>query len=293
MQLVHSSLVIPSFNQVFSLGETLESVLRQGVPVEAIVIDGGSADGSVEIIRGYADHLTYWVSEPDRGQSHAINKGFERATGDVFGWLNSDDVWLPGALETLLELRRENPDAVVWAGGTQTIDREGNVLAYYPPVPNGDIGPTWNVKEVSHSLFFQPSALFSAEAFRQVGGLREDLHFAMDFDLWLKFSKLGRFATVDKPIAQARVYPEAKSSLGEIRQWVERIDVLFENGREKDAVAALRSFMTRQLRDGCRGKNSLSWLDEVPMKEMLHPVSVGRFLRYAWRRLLARSQGKG
>jgi glycosyltransferase involved in cell wall biosynthesis len=106
------SIVTPSFNQGRFIEKTILSVIEQDYPnLEYIIIDGGSTDESVEVIKKYDQHLAYWVSEPDRGQSHAINKGFERATGEIFGWLNSDDWYHPGALKAVAEAFAANPEA--------------------------------------------------------------------------------------------------------------------------------------------------------------------------------------
>ena len=104
------SIVIPSYNQGEFLERTLLSVINQGVETEIIVIDGGSTDNSVEIIKKYEDKIAYWVSERDRGQSHALNKGFAKATGDIFGWQNSDDIYMPGAFKKVLEVFEKFPD---------------------------------------------------------------------------------------------------------------------------------------------------------------------------------------
>lgn len=128
------SIVTPSFNQGIFLEETIRSVLLQGYPnLEYIVIDGKSTDNSVEVIKKYEPWITYWVSEKDRGQSHAINKGFERATGEVLGWLNSDDYFARDALMNLILLRKINPDCIAWVGACQKIDTEGNSISINVP----------------------------------------------------------------------------------------------------------------------------------------------------------------
>jgi glycosyltransferase involved in cell wall biosynthesis len=204
------TIVTPSFNQGQYLEQTIRSVLDQDYPnLEYIVIDGGSTDRSVEIIKSYASRLSYWVSEKDRGQSHALNKGLARATGAVLGWLNSDDYLLPGALAALLKLRAADPGAVAWVGATQEIDADGRPGSVVEP----GVGDLETMARWWHGGWFhQPGCLFSAEAFRAAGGnVNEDLHICLDVDLWLRLRRLGPFAAMKDVVAAARIYPAAKS----------------------------------------------------------------------------------
>ena len=178
------SIVTPSYNQARFIEETLRSVLLQGYPnLEYIVIDGGSTDSSVEIIRKYAAWLAYWVSEPDRGQSHAVNKGWKRATGDILAYLNSDDFYLPGALNRAVMAFEEYSSAVVYCDGlwTDEFGRKVKILK----------GGQLDAKQLimgSTVDIPQPTAFIRKEAIQSVGGLDESLHMAMDFDLWLRLA---------------------------------------------------------------------------------------------------------
>jgi len=234
------SLVTPSFNQAPFIEETLRSVLLQGYPrLELVVIDGGSQDGTVEILRKYEPWLTYWVSEPDGGQAHAINKGLARMTGDYVGWLNSDDYLLPGALRTWAELIRAQPQAVLWVGATQLIDRDGDLLELHRP-RLGDLRALamWNFE----AEFYQPECLFSRPACEQVGGLDERLHFALDPDLWMRLRGIGEFAACDVPVACARIYPEAKSQRDAAVLQMELIAMAFQRGQPEAARERLIRF---------------------------------------------------
>jgi glycosyltransferase involved in cell wall biosynthesis len=200
------AIVTPSYNQARFLEETIRSVLLQGYPdLEYRIVDGGSTDGSVEVIRKYEPWLASWVSEPDRGQSHAINKGFERATGEVIAWLNSDDAYLPGAIRLGVEgLKRTGADLVY--GNAVVIDDRDRVLADIETPP---LAPDWFVTEPCRIV--QAATFFGRSVFETVGPLREDLHYALDYEYWIRLSQVGRLEHVDEPLARIRMYPGCKT----------------------------------------------------------------------------------
>ena len=203
------TIVTPSYNQGEFLEEAIRSVLLQGYPnLEYFIIDGGSTDQSLEILRKYEPWLDHWVSEPDRGQSHALNKGLARATGVIAGWLCADDLLLPGALGAIVELRQQQPKAVVWCGACQDIDREGNPLRLVFPKPGtrSELADWW-----CPAVIPQSSALFDLQACRAAGLIEERLHFVMDVALWMRLAEQGRFAVTSKILSCNRVYPETKS----------------------------------------------------------------------------------
>jgi glycosyltransferase involved in cell wall biosynthesis len=203
------SVVTPSFNQGPFLEETIRSVLLQNYPaLEYLVIDGGSTDQSVEVIRKYEKHLTYWVSERDKGQSDAINKGFARCGGELLNWLNSDDLLLPGALRAVAEAAGREPAAGVYVGATRHIDRRGRTLY-----------ERWNTaEEINHPLdwlanfFFQPSAYFRRAVWEQFAPLDVSLHYTMDVDFWVRVSGRWKFALVPSLVACDREHPGAKTT---------------------------------------------------------------------------------
>lgn len=174
------TVVTPSYNQGEFLRETIESVLNQDYPnLEYFIIDGGSTDESIDIIREYEDRVDWWVSEKDEGQSDAISKGFERATGDLLGWLNSDDLYFPGALQKIGEAYVQNPGAAIYAGGI-AIGAKGNGGIRKCSIPT----PPLKAFSLYGILGFgQQSAFFSADAYRKIGGLNRDLYMRMDGDL--------------------------------------------------------------------------------------------------------------
>lgn len=209
MELPLISIVTPSFNQAQFLERTIRSVLDQNYPrLEYIIMDGGSKDASVEIIKRYASRLTYWVSQKDRGQSDAINQGFARSTGEILTWLNSDDYLMPGALAAVAESFERHPNAGAWVGDCQFVtpltgEKE---LLRAGALDLDTLGTRW--REV---FFGQPSCFFSAEAWRNCGPLDENLHFSMDLDLWLKMLKRFDFVRVPSLLSSATLHADAKT----------------------------------------------------------------------------------
>ena len=239
------SIVTPSYNQAEFLEETIRSVLLQAYPnLEYVVIDGGSSDGSIEIIQKYEPWLSYWVSERDRGQSHAINKGLRRASGDILGWLNSDDYYLPLALSRIAEAWLCNPTAVAWAGHCRLVDRTGRPFdrKMARVGTRRDFADWWHGAEIA-----QPGCCFSRGAFERLEGIREDLHFTMDVDLWIRLAEHGRFAVVNDDIACSRIYPQIKSLQDRDAQAVEMIAGSFSRGESEIAKRQLQRFVASSL----------------------------------------------
>lgn len=203
------SIVTPSLNQGQFIEETVRSVLLQGYPdIEYIVIDGGSADGSVEIIEKYTKWLKYWVSEPDRGQSHAINKGWDLSTGHLLGWLNSDDILLPRALKQLGKAHSHHPDLLI----------VGEVINYYSNIDKTEVvkqyGLTWqNFAGDWRSRFswHQPGIYFPRGPLKEVGPLDESLNFEFDYDLMIRILKRVKPFYLKKPIVKFLIHSEAKT----------------------------------------------------------------------------------
>lgn len=203
------SVITPSFNQGKFIERTIRSVLLQNYPsLEYIVIDGGSTDNSVEVIKQYEGSLAYWVSEPDRGQSHAINKGFAIATGEVLCWLNSDDFYLPDSLSTVGRLL---------ANGSGVYAIAGHCLKVYedeqPPVLlEGQFHSRQRLLEFWKGYqMHQPAIFWRREVFEKVGWLNEDLHLIMDFDYWARIAEHFDFMTVNQTLACCCYHAEAKT----------------------------------------------------------------------------------
>ena len=208
------SIVTPSYNQAAFIEETIRSVLLQGYPnLEYIVMDGGSTDGSVDIIRKYDPWLAYWSSEPDRGQGHAISKGFEKATGVIFGWLNSDDVYCRGTLELVARLFLNTPNVGFLYGDCSVIDQGSSKIDHIESQPGGP------AEFLTRCFIPQPSTFFRRTAWKTVGGINEALHYSMDYDLWLRMMSGGVEALYEpKTLACFRRHADSKSN-GDLRKF--------------------------------------------------------------------------
>jgi len=205
------TVVTPSYNQGEFLERTIRSVIDQDYPdLQYLVIDGGSDDGSAAIVERYADRIDRWVCEPDRGQSHAINKGMRWAEGVLVAWINSDDALLPGALRAWAESFAAHPEAAVHLGAVDDVDREENPLGGEPSragTPEQYL--LWGAR--GGRRIRQPGAAIRRDCWERVGGLDEDLHNVMDVDLWIRLAEVGPFVEVDRPVAINRIYPETKT----------------------------------------------------------------------------------
>lgn len=221
------SIVTPSYNQGKYLEETILSVLHQNYPnIEYIIIDGGSTDNSVEIIKKYEKYLKYWVSEPDRGQSHAINKGLEQCTGDIFNWLNSDDYLAKGALLKVGEaFKDESID--IFSGKIEFVEENIKSGRYW--------GPTKALKTMpmtaGYGIVAQPSTFFRLENIKKIGGVNESLNLIMDRQMYFKhYLTFGnpKIHVNEETIAYFRLYKETKSSLMTRQFHDETLTVFYE-----------------------------------------------------------------
>lgn len=213
------SVVTPSYNQAEFLERTILSVLNQNYPnLEYIIVDGGSTDGSVEIIRKYEKYLAYWVSEKDRGQSDAINKGFKKSTGEILAWLNSDDTYLPSVLQSAVSYFKQYPETDMLYGRCNVIDSKERVFQEAKTI-------TFNLVDYAYGLFTIPqqSAFWKRDIFFEAGMLNVENYTCMDGELWVNFAKKKAVITyVDSFFANFRLHGSSISGSGRYNEQFER-----------------------------------------------------------------------
>ncbi len=217
------SIVTPSFNQGRFIRETIESVLSQDYPaIEYMVIDGGSTDETVSILKSYGNRI-FWISEPDSGQSDAINKGWKRATGEILTWLNSDDVYLPGAIAKAADYLQRHPNVGVVYGDAFHISGEGTFLGRFPSEP-------FSKDRLKETCFIaQPAAFVRRRVLEHVGVVRESLRYCMDYDLWIRISKHYPLEYVPIPVANVRMHRDCKTVRDRAATYAETVNMLRSN----------------------------------------------------------------
>lgn len=206
MRLPTISVVTPSFNQQKYLEKTLLSVLSQSYPAtEYFVMDGGSTDGSLEIINKYQDQITGWVSAADSGQADAINQGFARCTGEIFAWINSDDFYLKGAFQKAAEFFSDHPDVDLVYGDVISVDEDETIINVmrFSSYDRDDL--------LTFHIISQPGVFFRRSAWERAGGLDLSYKLMLDHELWIRMMKTGKMAYLPIPLAAARFHDEAKN----------------------------------------------------------------------------------
>jgi len=224
------SIITPSYNQAEFIERTILSVLDQGYPnIEYIVFDGGSTDDSIDIIKKYQDKIAYWVSEPDRGQTHAINKGFKRATGEICAWLNSDDLYMENAVSSAVNYFLKYPEVDLLYSHCLNIDENDGII-------NLRICKDYNRESfISYpSLISQPATFWRKSLFEKIGYLEENYDYVMDLEFWLRAANSGcNFMLVrDKIFAAFRLYPNSKCGGINLGERSDHNDKLFDEAKE-------------------------------------------------------------
>jgi glycosyltransferase involved in cell wall biosynthesis len=215
------TIVTPSFYQAQYLEQTIQSVLSQDYPcLEYIIMDGGSTDGSVEIIRRYADRLVFWQSEQDQGQADALQQGFSRASGSIWAWLNSDDLYYPGAISQAVEYLLSHPEIGMVYGDADLIDQQGTLLGQFAA------RQTDYHRMLDGAVHIPQQASFIwANIWRQAGGLDDSFYFAMDYDLWVRIAKISPIQYHPAKWAAFRLHETAKSIRHDERCYPEMLRV--------------------------------------------------------------------
>ncbi|HXF86585.1 MAG TPA: glycosyltransferase family 2 protein [Anaerolineales bacterium] len=273
------SIITPSFNQATYLEQTLRSVLEQGyAPLEYIVIDGASTDGSDIIISKYQDRLAYWISEKDSGQAEAINKGLQRARGEIVAWLNSDDYYLPNAIASAVRVFEENPEVVMIYGDMLAVNEQGqtiNILKYRQ-LSLQDL--------LCFQIIGQPSVFLRRAALEKAGGLDPTFHFLLDHHLWIRVAQQGKILHVPQIWAAARYHAQAKNRLRAVEfgreafrilAWAKEQPGLAEaiSGVERRARASAHRLNARYLLDGGKPAPALfAWFRAL----FIHPPTALR-----------------
>ncbi len=214
---LHFSLVIPNFNQSHFLPFALEGLRYQSVPVRLAIMDGGSTDNFPDVLKKYADIVTYSRSAPDNGQAAAIREGFQRVPGEIVSWLNADDYLFPGALERVAAAFEADPLLDVVYGDAIHVSKEGLFLSYFPPIQEFD------ANDLTRTCFIcQPACFLRRSAYEKVGGVDPSLVYTMDWDLWCRLARAGaKFQHLPEPLAAVRYYPGTKTLSGDRRRYGE------------------------------------------------------------------------
>jgi glycosyltransferase involved in cell wall biosynthesis len=220
------SIVTPSFNQARYLEATIQSVLSQNYPrLEYIIVDGGSTDGSVDIIKKYESKLAWWVSEKDQGQTDAINKGFVHAKGNFLAWLNSDDTYEPNAISSAVKILQDDPEVGLVYGDANYINEGGRMIGRFPAAQTDLVRLRRGYVHIP-----QQAAFFRADLWRAVGPLDPSFYFAMDYDLWVRLAMRSRLKYVPQMWANFRLHTSGKTISADDRCWPEMLRVHYRDG---------------------------------------------------------------
>lgn len=238
------TVVTPSFNQAPYIERTILSVLDQDYPnLEYIVVDGGSTDGSLDIIKKYSDHISSWISEPDLGQTDAINKGFSRGNGQILAWINSDDTYNPGAVREAVQFLQEHPDVGLVYGDANFINAQDAVIGTFPAAQTDRTRLLQGYVHVP-----QQSAFFRSDLWKKIGPLDPSFFFAMDYDLWVRLSALAPLVYLPKKIwANFRLHDDGKTIASDDRCWPEMLRVHRREGGSWFSVIQMKYYIRRLL----------------------------------------------
>ena len=216
------SVITPSYQQGQFIERTIKSVIAQDIAsIDYVVCDGGSKDNTLKILEKYSDSLR-WISEPDEGQSHAVNKGLAMTRGDIIAWINSDDIYYPQAFQQVLSFFESNPSTLGVYGEADWIDPFDSVIAPYPTQP-------WSYQTLTKECYLcQPSVFFRRSLVERLGALNAELQYCMDYELWLRYGQTNPFAYLPVKLAGSRIYPTNKTFGGRLAAHREANEMLYE-----------------------------------------------------------------
>jgi glycosyltransferase involved in cell wall biosynthesis len=230
------SVITPSFNQARYLEATIQSVIGQDYPrIEYIIVDGGSTDGSVDVIKKYQDKLSWWVSEKDKGQTDAINKGFNRAKGEILAWINSDDTYNPGAMGEAVKYLVNHPEVALVYADCNFIDEEDRIIGKFNSAQT-------DIRRLRRGYVHIPqqTMFFRAKYWKELGPLDPSFYFAMDYDLWTRIAAHAPFKYLaGKTWANFRLHTSGKTIAADDRCWPEMLRVHYrDNGSFFSVIVA-------------------------------------------------------
>ncbi len=221
------SIITPSFNQARYLEATIQSVLEQDYPrIEYIIVDGGSTDGSVDVIKKYEGRLAWWVSEQDKGQTDAINKGFNRASGEILAWINSDDTYNPGAVRAAVNFLIQNPEVAMVYADCDFINEQGGVIGKFKSAQT-------DLRRLREGYVHIPqqTMFFRANYWKELGPLDPSFYFAMDYDLWTRIAAHAPIKYLaGQTWANFRIHTSGKTTSADDRCWPEMLRVHYRDG---------------------------------------------------------------
>ena len=245
---VSFSIVTPCLNAEATIGEALRSMREQGYePLEHVVVDGGSTDRTMEIVKGAGEHVR-WISEPDRGLSDAMNKGIAMARNDVVGWLNADDLYLPGALQRVAAAFEARPDALWVTGRCLIIDADGNEIRRGVTRYKDALLRRWSFPLfLTQNFVSSPATFVRRRAFDLVGGFQERFRYSMDYDVWLKLGRQSAPVVIDEALACFRMAEGSLSMSGFERQFEEHLQNAREHGDGHRVAVGVNAAMSRAI----------------------------------------------